>query len=382
MYNSPLSKDTKINEIVPFNSLAERETIVNTTIKEIEHKFKSPSRYILVSPLSFVGLEIEVENILDIDDLSPLCKGNLWNVTTDGSLREYGYEFISPPIRGNNIYYALKILEKDIKESQSHVKFSDRTSVHIHMDARQMTLENLLCFLLTYITVEKLLYMFVEKEKKKDENKKLVLNSDISDRYDNIFCSPIEPSLYALNVSYILELWRGGSYTSMWKWIISKWHKYGGINLLPLKKLGSIEFRQCHGTIDVQFIISWINLILCLKRFSRRTTVSELIEVIKNINTNSGYSYYLDDIFGRFSPLLQTFESSSFIESGVISVKTALVENYHESISIQIHKLGKNPLEGVKNMSIYNYLQKNNVELVKRSIDPGIKYRKTKDTSL
>jgi hypothetical protein len=69
------------------------------------------------------------------------------------------------------------------------------------------------------------------------------------DRRDNIHCTPLTetylPSIYA------------GSVANM----VSRWHKYTALNLKPLTKQGTIEFRHMHGHADTALLDEWLLII-------------------------------------------------------------------------------------------------------------------------
>jgi hypothetical protein len=87
-----------------------------------------------------IGLEYEVEscNIGSGNNPAPVSSPNgkifqFWTVIKDGSLRNSGVEFVSKPVVGHGIDYALHEMDK-ILELSGPVSSSIRTSIHVHVD--------------------------------------------------------------------------------------------------------------------------------------------------------------------------------------------------------------------------------------------------------
>ena len=116
---------------------------------------------------SLIGIEIEVENVKTPKG------GILWYFKNDNSLRNHGIEYISVPLPPNQIEIALYYLYNYILPK--NVDFSPRTSIHIHLNIRDMTPDQLKSLVITYMAVEKLLFEF-----------------DNTGRYKSIFCVPLE----------------------------------------------------------------------------------------------------------------------------------------------------------------------------------------------
>ena len=99
------------------------------------------------------GLEIEVENIRY--NLPDATYKSYWNITGDNSLRNNGVEFITLPLKAFQIDKALQQLR--FRTNQFRADFSERTSTHVHMNIRDLTIDQIYNLTLLYITVEKLL---------------------------------------------------------------------------------------------------------------------------------------------------------------------------------------------------------------------------------
>jgi len=113
------------------------------------------------------GIEVEVENLDDTE----FKLTHSWSVASDGSLRNAGREFISSPSTPHQIEAAINHLYAELP-AKAH--FSPRTSVHVHLNCRELTLKQIYNIVILYQCFEDLLYDFAGSERKK-----------------SIFCVPI-----------------------------------------------------------------------------------------------------------------------------------------------------------------------------------------------
>lgn len=238
---------------------------------------------------TLVGVEIEVENINYRDSRDQGVHGirtdlfAMWNYHEDGSLRN-GSEFtFKTPYSGVNLVNALKLFDSfvhewDNKYYQSKISLSDRCSVHVHVDVRNMNdldIINLVCW---YLFVERILFRYV----------------DIT-RYKNSYCKPLVNSNFIVNLRFAIEnvkrvysdlgLSRNKEYDflrGMIREMANKSDKYSSLNLMPMTTFGSIEFRHHDGTKSGDKILKWVNIILALKKWSSENDFSSFS--LKNLN--------------------------------------------------------------------------------------------------
>ena len=267
-------------------------------------KYKSLSKYVglegklqIRAPTTFIGVEIELEKV----NLSYLPNGT-WTATEDGSLKEEGREFITIPIQFKYLEVEIQRLFKGIKSCNA----STRCSVHVHINVRDMNLEELYNFILLYIIFEKSLYNYS------------------GSRIDNNFCVPI--FYYPILVKdFLYEL-------KEYKTINKSWYKYFGFNLSPIfggesQPLGTIEFRHMKGNTDCNWIINWINLIVSLKIQAKSLKHEELETHIRTMNTTSGYYWLAKETFKSFNELITkqpTFKDD--IESCITLAKSIVTK--------------------------------------------------------
>lgn len=293
---------------------------------------------------AYVGIEVEVEGILTnsrvgaIRNLDKDLVGYLWSNTEDGSLRNNGREFVSIPICGDAIEYSLthlsQFLEKS-KDCKGH-EFSDRTSIHVHVNARDLTLEQLASWILLYIAVEPVLYNFCG-----------------GNRHKNIFCVPVNQA-HSLEEYINYFVYNAESNSRSTFDVLNTWKKYCGFNLKPLHKYGTVEFRHMIGTMDVPKLLVWIDMLLMLRKYAKEMPLQKLIEELPNLNTTSEYSMLLRAIFGEYADMLQFSTMQRRMEESVVYLKNCLSVSPEQDIrtllSEQKKKQGNNILKVAKDL--------------------------------
>lgn len=263
----------------------------------------------------FVGVEIEAEEV-------STKKGQITTVKQieDGSLKVAGKEFVTVPIKTQYLEIELKRLFSSFQ----HHTFSKRCSVHVHVNVRDLTMEELKKMVMIYMMFEKALYKFS------------------GDRWNNNFCVPLFQTP-ALVQKFLREV----DYFNMY------WFKYTGLNISPVwggesTKIGTVEYRQLEGTSDVSRIITWVNLITAIKRAAQNIEYEELVGHIRIMNTTSAYAWFTREVFGRFAKGLVAQET--FIkdfESCVSNLKFCLPQPKKELSPIKVNK---------KSISKFEYL--------------------------
>lgn len=236
-----------------------------------------------VTSAELIGIEVEVENVLRIGEVN-----SVWHMTADGSLRNAGQEFITAPTPATFAPVLLANLRDALGLDCS---FTPRTSVHIHLNAQDLSTEQVGDIVLLYTIFEKVLYRYVGRS-----------------RIRNPYCVPIiETSL--------LNRW-------IHKGIRAQWEKYAGFNILPLRDKGTIEFRHMHGTLDVQKLSGWIELITSLKEYVKKVPTKELR---KRLYTLTVYDVpgLVREVFVNSHHLLK-WEKPEDFEDGVMFMRYAL----------------------------------------------------------
>lgn len=241
----------------------------------------------------YVGVEVELEDVSGFYDLGTK------NFVEDHSLKIGGAEFVTIPIKMRYLEVELQRLFGSIVSTPT---VSSRCSTHVHVNVRDMTVAQVLNMVMLYTIFERSLYRIS------------------GDRWLNNFCIPIQSAPETFN-----RLLRYSNKPSQWEW-----NKYQGLNLCPIwggesSKIGTVEFRQLHGTTSVEEIIQWCNIITSLKRAAQGFDQEELLAHIRTMNTTSGYWWLVRTVFGRYSKLLT--DHSNFAEDterGITVLKTCI----------------------------------------------------------
>lgn len=227
----------------------------------------------MAAPMFLFGMEVEVENVPD--PIIRCQKQPYWTITTDNSLRDYGFEFITPPLRADQFEGALKQLNYSLP---NNCRFTPRTSVHVHMNVRDLNIEQINSLILIYTVMEGVLFNWVGTRK------------------DNVFCIPIIDTDYVQN--YI-------TFVNDPRDMVESWNKYTAFNMLPVCTKGTVEFRHMYGTANVNVLLKWINILSKLKQFAKKYTLMQVKSTILELNSNSQYEMFIDDVFEDYADELK-----------------------------------------------------------------------------
>jgi len=231
---------------------------------------------------TLIGIEVEVEGAIQ-----PALV--FWNTTEDGSLRNDGFELVSLPVMGRNIDYALAELgEWFSKEKHS---WSHRCSIHVHVNAQMLSVEQVKLLLASYACIENLFFSLVSAE-----------------RRGNPYCYPITD----LNPSSI-NLGDHGL-------------KYCAINVgNSLVDLGTIEFRHMDGNDNLIRIRRWIQLITKLHTFVKNGT--DIKSMIESLDSESSYWGFVKAILKGSHVVYSTMDIVEEMINGVMWAKVYLNES-------------------------------------------------------
>lgn len=193
------------------------------------------------------GIEIEAENV-NLTRIKPeLLTGSKWITHIDNSLRNNGIEFVTTvPLNLSDALIALQTFENCTKDSK--FDFSNRTSVHVHMNAIGLTVKELHKFYSLFLLLEN----------------PLTLRSGGEERVGNHFCLRGTDSKAIIN-SFISAL-RTANFRSLFR---NENNRYGGLNFSAFNKFGTLEFRTHRGTNSASEIGMWIE------------TLNEILETSK-----------------------------------------------------------------------------------------------------
>lgn len=189
-----------------------------------------------------IGIEIECES-QDWNKLKPLT---IWRTEADPSLRNAGVEFIT---RGAILFRDIRLALNEWKEAVREVELINtyRTSVHTHINYQKRT------FLDCYTTI--CLYWIVEN---------LLVRYSGKHREGNLFCLRISDADFLC-----ASLIRGLERNTLFSELINDQFKYAALNLVPINRLGTIEFRSMRGVYDVEVLEEWVTNLYHLTETAR-----------------------------------------------------------------------------------------------------------------
>lgn len=254
-----------------FNLPTLKQAALTEALKEEDASWAKTIK--MAAPMFLFGMEVEVENVPD--PVVRWQKQPYWTITTDNSLRDYGFEFITPPLRADQFEGALKQLNYSLP---NNCRFTPRTSVHVHMNVRDLNIEQINSLILIYTVMEGVLFNWVGTRK------------------DNVFCIPIIDTDYVQNYITFVNDPRN---------MVESWNKYTAFNMQPVCTKGTVEFRHMYGTANVNILLKWINILSKLKQFAKKYTLMQVKSTILELNSNSQYEMFIDDVFEDYAEELK-----------------------------------------------------------------------------
>ncbi len=236
-----------------------------------------------------VGIEVEVEgcDCLEMSDK--------WAVIGDGSLRNDGAEMVlRRPLAGAALSRAINDLAETFADNPT-LDASERTSVHVHVNVLDLSLEQVQNILLVYIATESALYKMGGKS-----------------RYDNIYCPGVTSALEQMPLMRKAMSSDNGDFL----YACAHWCKYTGINFHSIYERGSIEFRAHEGTTDISRIRNWVNVLLTLVKYAEDTPREKILQDI-----DRGAMPLLSAVYDTYAPLLaRDGDYLRFYKNNVINI--------------------------------------------------------------
>lgn len=256
-----------------------------------------------------IGMEIEVEGFVGpstpYDNYFPY----LWARAADGSLRNAGCEFISVPIQGQYIVVALNFLKEYLAYHKTAgynpVTFSDLCGVHVHLNVRDFSVGQFANLLFLYMVFENSLMRIA------------------GDRSRNIFCLPINVLTPALR-SFLSRV-DGKTLTDLVMGSSEETSKYAALNYVPVKKLGTVEFRHMEGNLNVPRLLHWVSAILRIRDFALDADYLNLKEKVFDLNTNSEYEKFGRAVFDKWFDKINNSTLWNEMAGGVRKLKTLTI---------------------------------------------------------
>jgi hypothetical protein len=211
----------------------------------------------LVLPRDYLGLEFEFENVTQGLDPTLDWVGLVRN-KEDGSLRNNGQEFIfSQPLFGKDATDTIKGLCEEA--TRLGWQTSLRTGIHVHVDARDITYEQMRWWLIFNALLEPAIYRWVG-----------------DGRDESVFCLPWYSTDAVLPLVRKIYNTEGAELGAAAHALAHK--KYSGLNLDCLRRFGSIEYRHLRTTTEAARVLRWVNICLRFKAAS-----AEMVKVLSSV---------------------------------------------------------------------------------------------------
>lgn len=284
------------------------------------------------NPDLMMGLELETEGCDHTQDwyVEYLSKLGV-QVTIDNSLRGENidrrnnvegnaFEFITKPMTQQSIHALLPKYFELTKFNESN--FSERCSVHAHLNCLDLTVEQVSSLALIYTVVEDVLFKFAGAE-----------------REHNIFCVPWNQC--RINYNLVETMTTSDAHAAD---TFRRWQKYTALNLQPLRDKGTVEFRHLPGTASIPRLVTWTNILGQMHKYAVATELNALVDEIKNLNSTSHYEKFFKESLGEYLPYNDEYRS--ILERGVLCAKYSLTTWRKDKEKIKT-KVAKQPTVGL-----------------------------------
>lgn len=252
---------------------------------------------------SLVGVEVELEGCRRIDRI--MEDAVHWAVVNEGSLRNRGAEFIFiQPFGGKDIILALEELEEIVGKMGTPPVCSERTSVHVHVDVRDLSVPEYLNYMLLYLIFERSLFRVCGDERKSNSFCRAVTASQ--GLIDRIAHMVMDHDSIALEVDRLAR------------------ERYTAMNVGAVQRFGSVEFRGHKGEWRKEPILRWVNLLLSLKEFSKQEI--DWTNMLMDIS-QEGYSEFARRVFRGYTDHLASPEFDYEILEGLRDAQDIIYAN-------------------------------------------------------
>lgn len=183
------------------------------------------------------GLEVELEHVRAGHDIAPPG----WTITNDGSLRNMGIEFVSPPKAKADLMQDITTLFESAERRGWQA--TARCGTHVHADMSGRSLQELGAVVATYLCLEPALFTFAG-----------------DGREECVYCIPIYESPSDLTGAMRAALDENTVWVERGPRVDGT-NKYAALYLEPLMRFNTIEFRAAEAYAEAQDLMRWLELI-------------------------------------------------------------------------------------------------------------------------
>ena len=187
-----------------------------------------------------IGIEIEVEgtSLHEVHDYQ-----KYWRTVHEGSINGVEYVLKNPLHIEEGICILSEMLHK-INEVKGI--FSHRTSIHIHFNVQDLTVNEVMNFITLYLILEDGMMRYCGET-----------------RVGNHFC------LRSRDAEGFISILEQAVINKKFFSLFDKDIRYASLNILSLAKYGSLEFRGMRGTYDANVIQNWVQALNDMKEASK-----------------------------------------------------------------------------------------------------------------
>lgn len=334
--------------------------IIGEYIGSKPNTIENKSVFGLVTPNHNVGVELELENFrydfsgdspdkprktrfYDVEDLQGLqVPSKQWLIVKDNSLRK-GAEFIfDGPKKGKDIvdaFQEMKVFLNKYKRYDKPARASDRCSVHVHLDVRDLDEITLNRLIMVYVLIERVLFEYVSPL-----------------RLKNNYCRAVTDSQFKTILANLSDRANPSYFNDALSLIRNSCDKYSALNLLPIQSYGTVEFRHHQGSTDMDEVLDWVNIILAIK-LAAYINPNDIVKLYNR----EGYKSLLNCIFEG------TAISGDFIERP--EVKLAVKKGMNDYLEI-IHynelkeRSNRSPLASLSTNLLGIFAEKYSIEKI------------------
>jgi hypothetical protein len=208
------------------------------------------------------GIEVEVEGCrrYDVEALGT------WQPKPDGSLRNRGMEFVTPPVTYHTAIEMVTGLWGQMRRYGWQA--NNRTGIHVHMDMQRLTLDEFKKWMVAYLCVEPVLFDLCGEA-----------------REENIYCVPWYRSQD--DMEHLLSMFERRSITPCVNTC-----KYSALYLEPLRRFGTVEFRGAPTWQDSGDMIQFLRLLELMRvRAAQARTPESILDLFEG-DTMAGLRHY------------------------------------------------------------------------------------------
>lgn len=191
---------------------------------------------------AYIGIEVEMEYPLGVAPPAHELASKLWSVHADGSLLN-GMEATTPPILiGSKTYYKANEELAEFFDTNRPME-SERSSIHVHLNVSDLTLEQTIKASVAMWALENVLFHFCAPH-----------------RRNNHFCIGVSDTVAV--IEDIVNSIKEGRPPR----VSGERAKYCALNWARLRDLGTLECRIREGLTDATEIFQWADLVSYLSR--------------------------------------------------------------------------------------------------------------------